>query len=214
MNCERIKDLIKTDYIDNEINQALKKEVKRHLDACADCRQFEKTLRQAVIEPFKKEEKVQPPEFLWSRIKERIEREQEEQKGEGFFVGLKNKLEAIFSIPKPAFALATIMVIILMVAVFRRLPLYPPSSRNYVGTSADVAKRQNISLLADNPEEYVEIIKENFGISYESGIHNQGELSDYIGEQVEFLSYLDVQDADYLDTDYVDLGTAIEKYFL
>ncbi|MDP2938617.1 MAG: hypothetical protein Q8O13_00830 [Candidatus Omnitrophota bacterium] len=33
----------------------------------------------------------------------------------------------------------------------------------------DVAKKQAGNLSADNPDEYAEIVEENFGISYESG---------------------------------------------
>ena len=165
MNCRRIKELIMTDYIDNEISEEVKKQIKRHLKDCSQCRQFEQTLRQAAVEPFRKAEEVQPPDSIWPQIKENIT--VQEKQAEGFFVGLRDRLQLIFTARRPVFAVATIMAVILIAVIFRRLPF-----------------------------------------------NSQNGVSGYIGEQIEFFSYLGADETGDFDTDYIDLDTAIEKYFL
>ena len=43
---------------------------------------------------------------------------------------------------------------------------------------------------------------------------NKAETTVFLGEQVDFLVYLDSGDIDYSETERVDLDTAIERYFL
>jgi len=98
MNCKRVRELIITDYIDKELDEKTMKEVEAHIKICEGCGAFEKSLIQAAVEPFKGVRDINPPEYLWRRIKEGIEREN------------APKARWMFSIPRPVFGPAAIAV--------------------------------------------------------------------------------------------------------
>lgn len=77
MNCERIRDIIITDYIDHELDEKKQKEIEDHLSNCANCRAFEKALITAVVEPLRNSPAVNLPETLWSKIRNSLEQEEE-----------------------------------------------------------------------------------------------------------------------------------------
>ena len=41
MNCEEIKDIIATDYLDKEVNEEMSHSIKSHIEECDSCCQFE-----------------------------------------------------------------------------------------------------------------------------------------------------------------------------
>jgi anti-sigma factor RsiW len=122
MECKKIKELILTDYSDGEIDAGLKEEIEAHLAACAVCRQLAGALRKTVIEPFKKIEAVKPPDVIWYRITEAIMSEKERQPA-GLFERVRDFLQGAYSVPRPVYATAAIMFVLLMAAVFARLPV-------------------------------------------------------------------------------------------
>jgi hypothetical protein len=122
MDCKRIKALILTDYSDGEIGAGLKEEIEAHLTACAVCREWAGVLRKTAIEPFKKTEEAKPPDIVWHRIKEAIMSEEERQPA-GLFERMRDFLQGAYAVPKPVYATAAIMFVLLMVAVFARLPI-------------------------------------------------------------------------------------------
>jgi len=163
MNCKRIRELVKTDYIDGEASAEVQKEIREHLSVCNQCRQFERALQEMAIEPFKKAREIRPPELVWHRIKETIEK----KPSEGLFAGLRNSLDIIFGLRKPVIAGVIIAVIVVIMTVFIKLPL-----------------------------------------------NNQQAMSSYLEEQIEFISCLDADEVGYFNGGQLDLGTAVEEYFL
>lgn len=114
MKCDKIRDLISTDYIDGQLNEVKTRQVKEHLAGCGQCSLFEEALRKSAVEPFKNIKEIQPPDYVWERIKENIEEEAQPQK-ENALVCLRDYLKPLFSIPKPVFA--AISVIIFLIAL-------------------------------------------------------------------------------------------------
>ncbi len=112
MNCEKIKELILTDFTDGCLSEELQRQVRQHLNSCANCKEYAKTLRNAAIEPFKNAQKINAPDYLWYRIKDSIA----SQKPKPAFSGLFENLQLLFH-PKPAFALATIAVAVIIASV-------------------------------------------------------------------------------------------------
>ena len=53
MRCERIQELLLTDYTDTEASEALRGEVAEHLASCASCRAFARTVSEKAVMPFK-----------------------------------------------------------------------------------------------------------------------------------------------------------------
>jgi anti-sigma factor RsiW len=113
MNCEKIKELILTDFTDGSLNEKMQKQVSLHLSSCVNCQEFAKTVSKIAIEPFKNAQKINPPDYLWYRIKDRIA----SQKPRPAFSGLFKNLQVLFH-PRPAFALVTIAVVVIIASVF------------------------------------------------------------------------------------------------
>ncbi|MBM3248701.1 MAG: zf-HC2 domain-containing protein [Candidatus Omnitrophica bacterium] len=154
MNCEKIKELILTDFSDNRLDEKLKSQVNAHLSSCAGCREFAQSVNKIAIEPFKSAQKENPPDYLWYRIKERIGGEKPQPALSGVFEGLQ-----MFFHPKPAFALATIAVVIIIASVMFRPYLRNKQANLYLNEQIDF-----VSSLGQNGNGSSEI---NFGTSVE-----------------------------------------------
>lgn len=116
MKCERIKEIIATDYIDGQLDEKLKRQVQAHLGICSQCLAYEESLRKVAVEPFKNLEELSPPDFVWERIRVNIEEGQAQHRG-SILTFLKNSLQPFFHIPRPAPLFAAIAVAILVITV-------------------------------------------------------------------------------------------------
>lgn len=76
MNCERIQELILTDYADDRLPEDQKLQLEAHLAGCAHCREFAQAVTQKVLKPFSQVERLSPPESVWNKIKEEITQEE------------------------------------------------------------------------------------------------------------------------------------------
>lgn len=95
MTCEKMRELILTDHTDNELPADIAQEVKEHLAACPACAAFAAEVRRAAVEPFKDVRPVTPSPAVWWRVRGAVVRK--------------------WRIPKPAFALATVAVMLIAV---------------------------------------------------------------------------------------------------
>ena len=120
MDCKRIRDLLITDYGDGEANEKVAQEVRQHLSACDSCRHFERQLQRAAVEPLRGIGEMQPPEALWHRISGAIAAERQAR---SFFARFAEAMRTFGIIRRPAFAVATALVVILVAVTFARLPL-------------------------------------------------------------------------------------------
>ncbi|MBM4128995.1 MAG: zf-HC2 domain-containing protein, partial [Nitrospira sp.] len=62
MNCEKIQELILTDYLDGEIDKRQEEFIKQHLATCIGCQEFLSIAQKTVVEPFLNAGKVTPDE--------------------------------------------------------------------------------------------------------------------------------------------------------
>lgn len=74
-NCQKIKDLILTDYIDGQLPQDQKKEVSAHLTFCVSCQKFADETAKTLIIPFSEAVPEKVPSHLWENIKSKIQEE-------------------------------------------------------------------------------------------------------------------------------------------
>ncbi len=109
--CKNIKDLILTDYIDDEAGAATKAAVDAHLLFCGDCRQFADKVKEDLAGPFKNVESENVPEHLWTAIKDKIENQSSARLKES---GFWEKFAGSFFSPRLATALGGFAVIILL----------------------------------------------------------------------------------------------------
>ena len=69
-DCDEVRD-ISSDYIDGELDERRAGKVKSHLDGCAPCQAFIRTLR-ATVNLLRSTPKQQAPEGFRSRIRESL----------------------------------------------------------------------------------------------------------------------------------------------
>lgn len=107
-NCKEIKDLILTDYIDEQIDQATKSRVETHLLSCPDCQAFSQEVKSSLVVPFEQAERQAVPAHLWNSIKEKIEEKEYAVASNPF----EKLLELLFPRLVPAFASVAILILV------------------------------------------------------------------------------------------------------
>jgi len=74
MKCDKIRNIIKTDYIDNELDDLSKAEIERHIDSCNECRRFLQELKNTSINPLRNLQPSEKPDYIWNLVRDRVER--------------------------------------------------------------------------------------------------------------------------------------------
>ena len=121
MKCEYVKELILTDYLDEQLGKEQKTQIEKHLTICKGCKEYELLTRTAVVEPFNNLKRHNPPEAAWHKIREQIEEELPLQEPTNSFADLIRKVKTFLYIPKPAFVVTTIIVLLLAVITVMKL---------------------------------------------------------------------------------------------
>ena len=121
MKCEKVRDLILTDYLDGRMAEDDKRELELHLAGCSRCRELSAATKKVVAGPFSKAERVSPPESVWHDIRDTIKAGERgiARRPAADFLG---KLRSFLAFPRPAFAVATVAVAILLAVFIARLP--------------------------------------------------------------------------------------------
>ena len=114
MKCEDVKELILTDYLDGQLGKEMKAQIEKHLTICKGCKEYEFLTRTAAVEPFDNLEKYSPPEATWNKIREQIEEELPLQEPTNPFADLIHRVKTFLYIPKPAFVVTSILVLLLV----------------------------------------------------------------------------------------------------
>jgi len=121
MKCKKIQELLKSDYLDDEISQRGRQYIKGHLTHCQQCnRLHEELLAQRLLFQEAKHQKV--PASVWENIKNTIAAEQLEQENK-VNRGIFERLGGLLWAPRPVFALASIFTVILFIAVLTGIHL-------------------------------------------------------------------------------------------
>ncbi len=121
MKCEYVKELILTDYMDGQLGKEQKTHIEEHLAICRGCREYELLTKKAFVEPFNNLERHNPPESAWHKIREQIEEELPLQEPTNSFADLMRRIKTFLYIPKPAFVVTTIIVLLLAVITVIKL---------------------------------------------------------------------------------------------
>ncbi len=122
MKCRKVRDLILTDYLDGQANEEQKKNVEKHLASCKLCNEYELAVKKAAFDPFINAERQNPPEAAWHKIKEQIEEEQQRPGITSSFADLVRRINPFVYVPKPALAVATIVIVLFVVVAIIKLP--------------------------------------------------------------------------------------------
>ena len=76
MNCERIRELVLTDYSDGQLSPARMRKVDSHLMHCLACRTLFEKVRRDTVDPFNYSVPAKADDFIWQRIKTKIGQKQ------------------------------------------------------------------------------------------------------------------------------------------
>ena len=115
MNCKRIQKYIITDYIDGQMGDKQKSLIDQHLEHCHACKGYLSNIKKEVVSPFVNASKDVPDQLLWAQIKQTIEEEQQQQLEASLKPNFWERIRSAVHIPRPAFALATIVTMIFMI---------------------------------------------------------------------------------------------------
>ncbi len=133
MNCEKIRGLLTSDYIDGELDEGARADVVRHLETCTRCRQLEEAVRRAAVEPFTHAQLDSAPASVWNQVALAIDRERE-----GIVpAAIRRGWERLSIIRRAAYGAASLAALILLAAILIRLPFN--AGRGARLSSADVA---------------------------------------------------------------------------
>ena len=114
MDCKTIKELILTDYLDNELDLKKRQDLETHLKNCSACADFAKNAKAEVVEPFNNAKQPIAQEYLWHQIKARIEKEPARH----------FSLADLARAPKPIFAFSTCAALLIAFFVLTQTHLF------------------------------------------------------------------------------------------
>ncbi len=115
MNCKRMQEFIITDYIDGQMGDKQESLIDQHLAHCHACKGYFNSIKKEAVNPFVNASIEVPDKFLWAQIKQAIEVEQQQQLEKSLKPDFWERLRSAVHIPRPAFALATLVTIIFMI---------------------------------------------------------------------------------------------------
>jgi len=121
MKCTRVQDLLKSDYLDAELNQELRRQIDSHLKKCPTCQVLKKSLRDQRISLRAIKQKDVPPE-IWQNIQSTIIEERLKEP-ENIFGNAWEGLKRAFSIPRPVFTMAGALATVILALVLGQVVL-------------------------------------------------------------------------------------------
>lgn len=122
MNCERIQELILTDYLDDQMDKSQRKYLEEHLSSCPQCLEFAQAAKRSAFDPFVGADKPNPSESVWLNIQESI---LAQQQGKGnVLVDFWERFKFSAPVPRPAFAFAAVITMVLAVGTLTEYRLH------------------------------------------------------------------------------------------
>ena len=113
MRCGKAKKLLLAGYTDGELSPPLAEKVAAHLDSCEKCRILEVKIRSAAVTPFRNTDRPEVPEELWHRIKRAVTQDEPESATDLLLRRLSFRARRAELPRRPAFAFATVMVLVI-----------------------------------------------------------------------------------------------------
>jgi len=112
VDCKRIQELLMTDYIDGELKPPRKEDIEVHLKVCRECREFKLGVEKAAVKPFRDSGLINPPDYLWHRIKDSLAAEPPKKSA---LAAIIDRLKVKSYPLRPALIYATLAVLIAVV---------------------------------------------------------------------------------------------------
>ncbi len=112
MRCKRVKELLLTDYIDDEVDISLKEEFDKHIEDCPACMAYKINIDNDLSPLFEQAKAESPQDEIWQNIRSRITQDNQKVARSKVFI-LSPFLR------KGVFAFATAAVLLFIIISFR-----------------------------------------------------------------------------------------------
>lgn len=122
MKCDKIKELILTDYVDGQLEAAEKVRLEEHLKACSACHEFAQTVQKELVTPFADLDRPEVPPAVWQNIRTAIAPEEDVEPAWSAVIRFLGNLQAL----RPAALLMAGAVIIIALTAILMKPVSPP----------------------------------------------------------------------------------------
>ena len=152
MNCGKIREIIISDYADNELDGKVKAEIEIHLGACPDCREFKEILVSKITGPLRDLSPENPPEYLWKSIKDSIEQRK--------YVNNTAGIQDLLSFFRPQWINVAVMASMLALTLFtgnyfaRGIWGNEPEPEQYARVETEIAANLELNVFDDMPGEH------------------------------------------------------------
>lgn len=117
MKCGRIQELILSDYTDDRLDEAISRQIANHIEQCASCREYDRILRDKVIQPLRNAKQTQAPSYIWEGVKHRLAAERRVGVLSHVLEVVRRATAPISRIPRPAMAFALVAMLFIAVLV-------------------------------------------------------------------------------------------------
>ena len=114
ISCDKVREILMTLYLDNELEGKQRNEVEAHLAGCSECRELETLLVKDVVGPLKETALMEPSSAVWDSIEAKIS-------GPVKIGGVGDLFERIWRIvlrPVPVAAVSFLVAGVLIFSVF------------------------------------------------------------------------------------------------
>jgi hypothetical protein len=148
MQCAKIKDIIITDYIDNELDAKTRADIDSHLEACSECRAFKEDVFNTAVKPFRRPTLEPVPAFIWGSIRNKIAES-----------SLKERQlpSDIFSLLKPQWLNVSVIGLTLFFTLFLgnffALDIWSSVSQRHIQDGIEVSNNLEFNVFSDIPGE-------------------------------------------------------------
>jgi len=112
MDCKQIRQILASDYLDNELDPMSRNQVDRHLEKCPACRKISENLA-AIVLPLRRTQKQKVPPGVWSRIQTELRRQKAYAARPR--TAFRTTLLEVF-LMRPAFAAVAAAVILILIS--------------------------------------------------------------------------------------------------
>lgn len=117
MDCKKVRDMLLTDYLDNELDSQRMVEVDRHLNGCSACREVLEAARAVTL---KGGRAFEPDPAVWQGIHERIGAAVNTQ--HGWLGKIGDALASLLTMPRLALGASFVTALVLFAVLFLKGP--------------------------------------------------------------------------------------------
>lgn len=159
MDCKECRDIILNDYLSREITAKLQTLMDEHIKGCQACAEYCENATACIKALFDGLSRATVPAEVWDNIKSEIEVDgSKDRLRKDPFAAIKERFRAIINVPRPVFAISSLIIIVLLSTVLLRGTLF-----NINGGYLDVSTGEKNEALEFLTSQFVEFtdIEEN-----------------------------------------------------